>query len=56
MAAPPYLTTMVFPRNFWMKGKDSERISTLLSGEGAFLVAFEGGGDTAAFMDRHRRW
>ena len=29
MAAPPYLTTMVLPRNFWMKGRDSERISNL---------------------------
>ena len=24
MAAPPYLTTMVLPLNFWMKGRDSE--------------------------------
>lgn len=32
MAAPPYLTTTVLPRNFWMKGRASERILTRVLG------------------------
>ncbi|KAF5773497.1 hypothetical protein HanXRQr2_Chr13g0589231 [Helianthus annuus] len=28
MAAPPYLTTTVLPRNLWMNGRASERILT----------------------------